>query len=109
MRSGDSSDDEAPTYRLCEDDDTVCDCWLPGAENPDPEGPLDQGGFESFDDAKAFKLGIDRERALFRLIPESVEAIDRERESLDLVQGRPRGSVVEYRSLVVARPITFWC
>jgi len=50
--------DEKPTYRLCESSDAVCDCWLPGNENPDPEGPLDRGGFESRVDAEAFALGV---------------------------------------------------
>ena len=70
------------TYRLVERDGSVCVCWLPGLE-PDEE-PLDFGGFEQRTDAEAFKLGIDRERALFGLIPESVEDIDLERAELDM-------------------------
>jgi hypothetical protein len=75
---------ESPTYRLCEPDGTVCDNWLPGLEPPDPEGPLDRGGFESRSDADGFRLGIDRERALFGLLPGvTVDDIDAERERLD--------------------------
>ena len=32
-------------------------------KNPDPEGPLDRGGFAHESDAQSFALGIDRERA----------------------------------------------
>ena len=81
VRFGDSWDDEPPTFRLCEHDGTVCDCWLPGLELP--EGPLDCGGFDRRDDAQAFKLGIDRERALFGLLAETVADIDQERGELD--------------------------
>jgi len=76
---------EKPTYRLCEADGSVCDCWLPGCEPPEPE-PLDFGGFDQRLDAQAFALGIDYERALFGLIAESVEDIDRERAQLDDVR-----------------------
>ena len=64
--------DEKQTYRLVEADGTVCNCWLPGIEPPDPEGALDRGGFDQRLDAKAFALGVDYERALFGLIAESV-------------------------------------
>jgi hypothetical protein len=90
--------DEKPTYRLCESDGSVCDCWLPGLEPPEPE-PLDFGGFdqrldaEAFAlgidyeralDAEAFALGIDYERALFGLLPGvTVEDVDAERHQLD--------------------------
>ena len=77
---------EKPTFRLCEADGSVCDCWLPGCEPPDPEGPLDRGGFEQRLDAQAFALGVDYERALFGLIAESVEEIDAERAQLDDVR-----------------------
>lgn len=80
--------DERATYRLCETDGTVCDCWLPGLELPEPL-PLDRGGFESRSDAQGFKLGIDRERALFGLLPGlTVEDIDRERHQLDTYHGK---------------------
>jgi hypothetical protein len=70
------------TYRLCEQDGTVCCNWLPGIEL-DGE-PLDCGGFESKSDAQGFALGIDRERALFGLLPGlTVEDIDHERAKLD--------------------------
>lgn len=75
--------DTKPTYRLCEADGAVADCWLPGCEPPDPEGPLDRGGFDQRLDAQAFALGIDYERALFGLIAESTEDIDTERAQLD--------------------------
>lgn len=58
------------------------DCWLPGRELPEPQ-PLDHGGFDLQGDALGFSLGVDRERALFGLIPESVDDIDRERAALD--------------------------
>ncbi len=77
--------DEKPTFRLCEPDGSICDCWLPTLELPEPV-PLDNGGFDSRLDAEAFRLGIDRERALFGLIAESVEDIDRERAQLDDVR-----------------------
>ena len=50
------------TYRVCEASGELCDCWLPGYENRDPEGCLDRGGFDRYDDAQAFALGVDRER-----------------------------------------------
>jgi hypothetical protein len=75
--------DEPPTYRLCESGGKACDCWLPGIENPDPEGPLDRGGFTERPDATAFALGVDRERALFGLLTETVDGIDREHAKLD--------------------------
>jgi hypothetical protein len=76
--------DEKPTYRLCEQDGSVCDCWLPGLEPPDWEGPLDFGGFDSRLDAEGFALGIDYERALFNLLPGvTVEDVDAERHQLD--------------------------
>ena len=75
--------DEKPTYRLCESDGSVCDCWLPGLEPPEPE-PLDFGGFDQRLDAEAFALGIDYERALFGLLPGvTVEDVDAERHQLD--------------------------
>jgi hypothetical protein len=77
--------DTKPTYRLCESDGSVCDCWLPGLEPPEPE-PLDGGGFELRSDAAAFALGVDYERSLFGLIAESVEEIDTERAQLDDVR-----------------------
>jgi hypothetical protein len=78
--------DEKPTFRLCEESDgSVCDCWLPGLEPPEPE-PLDFGGFEQRLDAQAFALGVDYERALFNLLPGvTVEDVDRERAQLDSV------------------------
>jgi len=76
---------EKPTFRLCEQDGSVCDCWLPGCEPPDPEGPLDRGGFDQRLDAQAFAFGIDYERALFGLIAETTADIDRERAELDSV------------------------
>ena len=97
---GESWSDEPPTYRLCESGGKVCDCWLPGIENPDPEGPLDFGGFTERPDATAFKLGIDRERALFGLIPESVEEIDRERAELDCYHAKPERLEVEHHRRV---------
>jgi hypothetical protein len=78
--------DTKPTYRLCEADGTVCDCWLPGQEAPDWEGPLDRGGFDQRLDATAFALGIDFERALFGLIAETTADIDAERAQLDDVR-----------------------
>ncbi len=101
--------DEQPTYRLCEDSGALCDCWLPGLENP--EGPLDCGGFDRRDDAQAFKLGIDRERALFGLIPESVEAIDREREALDrtwTARGRPPADIEPSPESTVEQMVPFY-
>ena len=89
---GESWSDEPPTYRLCESGGKVCDCWLPGIENPDPEGPLDRGGFAERPDATAFKLGIDRERALFGLISETVEEIDAERARLDTIKAPAKRS-----------------
>jgi hypothetical protein len=78
---------EKPTFRLCESDGSVCDCWLPGLEPPDWEGPLDRGGFEQRLDAQGFALGIDYERALFNLLPGvTVEDVDRERAQLDDVR-----------------------
>ena len=75
--------DEKPTYRLCEADGSVCDCWLPGLEPPEP-APLDFGGFDQRLDAQAFALGIDYERALFGLLPGvTVEDVDAERQRLD--------------------------
>lgn len=68
----------------------MCDCWLPGLEPPDWEGPLDRGGFEQRLDAQAFALGVDYERALFGLIAESVEDIDCERAQLDGVKATSR-------------------
>ena len=61
----------------------MCDCWLPGIENPDPEGPLDRGGFAERPDATAFKLGIDRERA-----------------ELDCYHAKPQRSEVEHHRRV---------
>ena len=75
--------DTKPTFRLCESDGSVCDCWLPGLEPPEPE-PLDFGGFDQRLDAQAFALGIDYERALFGLLPGvTVEDVDAERHQLD--------------------------
>jgi hypothetical protein len=75
--------DEKPTYRLCEADGAICDCWLPGLELPEPD-PLDRGGFDQRLDAEAFALGIDYERALFGLLPGvTVEDVDAERHQLD--------------------------
>ena len=76
-------DGESP-YRVLELDGKPVDCWLPGLEPNDPEGPLDRGGFESKLDANAFRLGVDRERALHGLISGvKVEDVDRERADLD--------------------------
>jgi hypothetical protein len=75
--------DTKPTYRLCESDGSVCDCWLPGLEPPEP-APLDFGGFDQRLDAEGFALGIDRERALFGLLPGvTAEDVDAERHRLD--------------------------
>jgi len=70
-------------WRVVEWDGTPCRCWAPGLEWPDPEGPLDRGGFDRKSDAKAFALGVDRWRAEKRLIRETVQDIDRERRKLD--------------------------
>jgi len=79
--------DEKPTFRLCEQDGTVCDCWLPDIEPPDPEGALDRGGFDQRLDAQAFALGVDYERALFGLLPGvTVADVDAERAQLDGVR-----------------------
>jgi hypothetical protein len=79
--------DTKPAYRLCETDGTVCDCWLPGCEPPDPEGPLDRGGFDQRLDADGFRLGIDRCRAEHGLIPGvTVADVDAERAQLDDVR-----------------------
>jgi len=86
IEEGDPLGDTFTTYRLCEPDGSVCDCWLPGLERPDWEGPLDRGGFESRCDAHAFALGVDRERALFGLLDVTVEDIDAERAQLDDVR-----------------------
>ena len=77
------SEAESLTYRLVEQDGRLVECWLPGIENLDPEGPLDRGGFDLQSDAVAFALGVDRERALHGLIAKSVEQIDAERAELD--------------------------
>ena len=83
--------DDEVTYRICEASGTLCDCWLPGVENPDPEAPLDRGGFDLASDAQSFALGVDRERAHHGLLSVTVEAIDRERAALDWTKkGRPR-------------------
>jgi hypothetical protein len=76
--------DGRPLYRLCESDGSYAINWLPGLEPDDPYGVLDCGGYDQRLDAQAFKLGIDRERALFGLLPGvTVEDIDRERHQLD--------------------------
>ena len=83
---GDNTDHDRgePVYRLCEPNGTVCDCWLPGLEDPDHEGPLDRNGFDEHSDAQAFKLGVDWIRAEAGLLPGvTVADIDREREALD--------------------------
>ena len=81
---------DEPSYRVVELDGTPCDCWLPGIENPDPEGPLDRGGFERQADAQAFALGVCWERAAHGLLPGvSVEDVDTERARLDSTK-RPR-------------------
>jgi hypothetical protein len=80
------------TYRVLELDGKPVDCWLPGLEPNDPEGPLDRGGFELRSDAAAFALGVDYERALFGLIAESVEEIDAERHQLDGVKAINRAN-----------------
>jgi len=60
------------------------DCWLPGLENPDPEGDLDRGGFDSKVDAEAFRLGVDWIRAEAGMLPGMTTAdIDAERTRLD--------------------------
>ena len=70
-----------PVYRLCEQDGSIADRWLPD-EDPEPNG-LDAGGFDNRGDARAFKLGVDSERALHGLIPESTDDIEAERQALE--------------------------
>ena len=95
--------DEAVTYRICEANGKLCDCWLPGVELPDPDGPLDRGGFELESDAKSFALGVDRERAYHGLLSVTVEAIDRDRAALDWTkQSRPR-TLGDFAAGAVAR------
>jgi hypothetical protein len=79
--------DGRPLYRLCESDGSYAINWLPGLEPDDPYGVLDCGGYDQRLDAQAFKLGVDRERALFGLLPGvTVEDIDAERAQLDNVR-----------------------
>lgn len=77
------------TYRVCEQDGEPVDCWLPGRELPQRQ-PLDFGGFDLENDAIGFSLGIDRERALFGMIRQSVDDIDQERIALDSRRETPR-------------------
>jgi hypothetical protein len=95
---------EKPTFRLCEQNGGVCDCWLPGLEPPDWEGPLDRGGFEQRLDAQAFALGVDYERALFGLLDVTIEDVDRERAQLDDVR-TINGANRKLRQAVIAAPL----
>ena len=71
-----------PVYRLCEQDGSIADRWLPD-EDPEPEG-LDAGGFDNRSDADAFRLGVDWIRAEAGLISNVTAGdIDRERDALD--------------------------
>jgi len=78
---------EPIAWRICEADGTLVHNWAPGLE-PDDRLPLDRGGYSEKEDAIAFALGIDRWRAMKRLIVETVKAIDRERRALDRVPVR---------------------
>ena len=83
--------DEVVFYRVTESDGELVDCWLPGIEPPDPYGPLDRGGFSERTDARAFALGIDRERALHGLLPGiTVAHVDELRQGLDGAQWQNR-------------------
>jgi hypothetical protein len=69
------------SFRVCEADREPVTRWL-------PLGPvlsaLDEGGFESFQDALAFALGIDQVRAEAGLLgPQVRRAIATERDELD--------------------------
>ena len=52
--------DSAILWRLTESDGELVTRWLP---NEGPLEPLDRGGFDSFQDAHSFALGIDQVRA----------------------------------------------
>ena len=85
--------DDRTTYRVCEADGTPSVNWLPGYENDDPLGPLDRGGFDRLDDATAFALGVDYERAFCGLLDGvTVADIERERRRLDKYFGKPAES-----------------
>jgi hypothetical protein len=97
-------------FRLREQSGEHVDRWLPD-ENPDPEGPLDRGGFDTWADAQGFALGVDRERALHGLLTETVEEIDFERGQLDRYGASPRNlesfDAAQLRKLDTARQLDF--
>jgi len=74
------------SFRVCEADGVPVSRWLP----MEPFlGSLDSGGFESFQDARSFALGVDSIRAAAGLLPDV--DIAAERAELDEDQ-RGRGS-----------------
>ena len=75
---------KVPLYRICEADDELVTCWLPGIEPDDPGGCLDRGGFGRRSDAVGFSLGINWERAYHGQLDGITTAdIDEERGTLD--------------------------
>ena len=71
---------EGPVWRVCEADHELVSRWLP----LEPLlGALDEGGFESFQDALAFALGIDLVRAEAGLLDLTERDINAERAGLD--------------------------
>ncbi|MBW2190688.1 MAG: hypothetical protein JRG93_14050 [Deltaproteobacteria bacterium] len=51
---------EGPVWRVCEADRQPVSRWLPWEPFI---GALDEGGFDSYGDARKFALGVDRVRA----------------------------------------------
>ena len=79
------------SFRVCEADREPVTRWL-------PLGPvlsaLDEGGFENFQDATAFALGVDLVRAEAGLLDVNARVIDQERAELDADQRGHRSPAV---------------
>ncbi|MBW1907742.1 MAG: hypothetical protein JRJ24_21140 [Deltaproteobacteria bacterium] len=65
---------EGPVWRVCEADRQPVSRWLPWEPFI---GALDEGGFDSYGDARSFSLGVDAVRSAAGLLPGADVAAER--------------------------------